>query len=332
MTNFAKISIIVPIYKVENYIQACIDSIIEQDYFNIECLLINDCTPDNSMEVVNHCLKNYQGKITFKIINHNSNLGLSAARNTGVKYSTGEYLYFLDSDDELYSADSISILVKEAETYPQADFIIGNIQLINSTRKYLSYNFKEHKVITNNTQILNDYIQGKWYMMAWNKLINKKFFIKNQLWFLEGHLHEDERFSLQLAICAQSMVYCPQKTYKYKIRNVGAITSYITLKHILDSKYIVNENTKSLIQHNNLNQIAYSDYIITSFYHLINKILSPQLKVDDTTRFELLKQTKKDFNNLCKQYINFPSKIKIFIKYIIDKLPISIHKFLFRFK
>lgn len=333
MTKFKKISIIVPIYNVENYIQTCLDSIIKQNYPCIECILINDCTPDNSMQKINNYLKKYQGTIVFKIINHPKNLGLSAARNTGVKYSTGEYIYFLDSDDELYSDNSISILVKEAETYPQADFIIGSIQLINSTKQCLSYNFKEHKIITNNIQILNDYIQGKWYMMAWNKLINKKFFIKNQLWFLEGRLHEDERFSLQLAMCAQNMVYCPQKTYKYKIRTTGAITSHVTLKHILDSQYIVYENTKSLLQYNNLSQILYSDYIITSFYHLIKKILSPQLNIENTTRFELLKQTKKDFKKLC-QYKNIhPSlKIKIIIKYIINILPSSIHKLLFQLK
>lgn len=333
MTNLKKISIIVPIYNVENYIKTCISSIIKQDYPFIECILINDCTPDNSMQIINSCLKKYQGTIVFKIIHHHSNLGLSAARNTGVKYSTGEYIYFLDSDDELYSDNSISILAKETETYPQADFIIGNIQLINSAEQRLSYNFKEHKTVTNNIQILNDYIQSKWYMMAWNKLINKKFFIKNQLWFLEGRLHEDERFSLQLAMCAQYMVYCPLKTYKYKIRTKGAITSHITLKHILDSKYIVYENTKSLLQHNNLPQILYSDYIITSFYHLIKKILSPQLNIENINRFELLEQTKKDFKKICKHKNIYPSfKLKIIIKYIINTLPLNIYKFLFQFK
>ena len=332
MTTPNKISIVVPIYNVENYIEACIDSIIQQDYPYIECLLINDCTPDNSMNIINNHLKNYKGTTIFKIINHDSNLGLSAARNTGVKNATGKYIYFLDSDDELYSSNSISTLAKETELYPQADFIVGNIQLINSSKKSLSYNFKEHKVVSDNIQILNDYIESKLYMMAWNKLINKDFFIKNQLWFLEGHLHEDERFSLQLASCAQCMVYSTHKTYKYKIRATGAITSQVTIKHILDSKYIVSENTKTLLQHNNLTQIAYSDYIITSFYHLINKILSPQLKIDNTVRFELLMQTKKDFCNLCQQHIHPPFKIKTFIKYIINKLPISIHKLLFQLK
>lgn len=106
--TYHKISIIVPIYNVEKYIKSCIDSIIQQDYPNIECIFVNDCTQDKSMIIVNNCLNKYKGSIEFKIINHENNLGLSAARNTGVKRSTGDYLYFLDSDDELYSTDSIS--------------------------------------------------------------------------------------------------------------------------------------------------------------------------------------------------------------------------------
>lgn len=327
-----KISIIVPIYNVEKYIKSCIDSIIQQDYPNIECIFVNDCTQDKSMIIVNNCLNEYKGSIEFKIINHENNLGLSAARNTGVKRSTGDYLYFLDSDDELYSTDSISILAKEAEEYPQVDFIIGNIQLVNSTKKSLSYNFLKHKVITNNIQILNDYIESKWYMMAWNKLINKKFFVKNQLWFLEHYLHEDERFSLQLALCAENMVYCPYKTYKYKIRETGAITSKLTMKHVLDSKYIVYENAKSILQYKNLDKINYTDFIVTSFYHLIRKILSPQLDIDNKTRFELLTQVKKDFDNLNKAKCRMLLNPKVTIKYLVNKLPVSINKLLFQKK
>ena len=89
------VSIIIPVYNVEQYIESCLYSVINQTYKGtLECIIVNDCTPDQSMEVVNRLLSVYQGNILFKIINHQENKGLSAARNSGVKIAKGDYLYF----------------------------------------------------------------------------------------------------------------------------------------------------------------------------------------------------------------------------------------------
>ena len=85
-----KFSIIIPVYGVENYIKKCLDSVFSQTYNDMEVIVVNDGTKDNSMAIVN--------QYPVKIINQ-ENAGLSAARNTGVTYATGEYLFFLDSDD-----------------------------------------------------------------------------------------------------------------------------------------------------------------------------------------------------------------------------------------
>jgi len=96
------ISIIIPVYNVENYIWKCLDSVIAQkcDGFNIECILVDDCTPDNSMVIVEDVVNNYHGKdVNFVILHHEVNKGMSIARNTGIDASTGDYVCFLDSDD-----------------------------------------------------------------------------------------------------------------------------------------------------------------------------------------------------------------------------------------
>ena len=132
-----KITIVVPIYNVALYITDCIQSIISQTYQGkIECLLIDDCGTDNSMEIVEGILKSYQGKIDFKICHHNRNRGLSAARNTGINHATGEYIYFLDSDDEITSdcIEKLSLsLNKEAYDY--------SVTLFSSIRNKYTNNF-----------------------------------------------------------------------------------------------------------------------------------------------------------------------------------------------
>ena len=97
-----KISVIIPVYNVAPYIAACLQSVMRQTaQAALECILVDDCGPDNSMEVVNETLKSYNGPVDFKIVRHTQNRGLSAARNTGMAAATGDYIYFLDSDDEI---------------------------------------------------------------------------------------------------------------------------------------------------------------------------------------------------------------------------------------
>ena len=105
------VSIIVPVYGVESYIEDCVRSVMAQDYDGpLECVLVNDCTPDRSIEMAKQVLSDYKGAIEFRIVTHERNQGLSGARNTGIKESKGEYVYLLDSDDEI-SSNCISSLV-----------------------------------------------------------------------------------------------------------------------------------------------------------------------------------------------------------------------------
>ena len=95
------VSIIIPIYNVEKYVAECINSVISQtyDHSKIECIIVDDCTPDNSMVIVNEIIRKYNGEMTFVICRHEHNQGVSAVRNTGIEVATGEYIYFIDSDD-----------------------------------------------------------------------------------------------------------------------------------------------------------------------------------------------------------------------------------------
>lgn len=104
-----KVSIIIPVYNVEKYIRQCLESVINQTYKNIEIIVINDGTKDGSMKIVEEYLEDKR----IKIINKN-NGGLSSARNKGIEEATGEYIYFLDSDDWI-EKDTIEVLVKNSK-------------------------------------------------------------------------------------------------------------------------------------------------------------------------------------------------------------------------
>ena len=110
------ISIIIPIYNVEPYIIRCVDSVLRQTYRQLEIILVDDCSPDHSMEIARkHIEASTSSKgLKFKYIKHEKNRGLSAARNSGLDAATGEYIYFLDSDDEITEEEKSELEALEA--------------------------------------------------------------------------------------------------------------------------------------------------------------------------------------------------------------------------
>ena len=138
------ISVIIPIYKVQEYVRRCLESVIAQecDRFSIECLIINDCTPDDSMTIVHDVISSYQGNsIEFKVIHHQKNMGLSVARNTGIKAATGDFIYFIDSDDHIME-NTFKSFVSKFVSYPFVDVIVSlfsHLSILFSSFPYILY-------------------------------------------------------------------------------------------------------------------------------------------------------------------------------------------------
>lgn len=243
-----KVSIIIPVYNVEPYIKRCLLSALNQIYDNIEIILIDDCGQDNSMLVARQIAENHTNGHKVRFLRHECNKGPATARNTGINAATGEYVYFLDSDDEIM-LDCIERLTDRLENR-KLDFVIGNYQVTGSKITYPPLRLTQG-ILLGNSKILHAYLVDDWYPMPWNKLLKREFLVKNNLYFYEGIYHaEDELWSFQLAIKAETMGISRTITYMYHIQD-NSISQNIKPKNIENMllvveqlRYIINSDEK----------------------------------------------------------------------------------------
>lgn len=118
-----EITVVMPVYKVEKYVSECLDSIINQTFDCFECIIIDDCSPDNSMRLIEEKLAGYKGNISFRIVRNERNEGVSAARNKGIELSR-VVIFFIDSDDMLYE-NCLEKLWEETKRHPGIDLVQG---------------------------------------------------------------------------------------------------------------------------------------------------------------------------------------------------------------
>ena len=214
------ISVIIPIYKVELYVRKCIESILNQENCgaSIECVVVDDCTPDDSMSVVHSLVDEYKGTIRFVFMKHDRNRGLSAARNTGIEAATGDYILFVDSDDWL-PVDALSKFVNALQRYPDLDMVWGNHYcrdaeaLFYETNKEIFYdNYHARKFLV-------FCIEGA--CNAWNKLVRTDIVKRNR--FKEGIINEDQPWTYFLFKEINRVLQIPDNTYVYENNNPTSI-------------------------------------------------------------------------------------------------------------
>ncbi len=224
-----KVSIIIPVYRVEKFISRCLNSVVGQHYNDIECIFIDDASPDNSYKILKEYIEEYQGEINFKIIQHSQNRGLSVARNTGTLASTGDYIYYLDSDDEI-TPNCIDLLVEKVSKYKNVDIVQGNTKTIPQPNPGLDWRniiLKNYPEYTNNKKWIKKhcFIEPRIPVNAWNKLIRKNFIIQNNLFFKEGIIHEDEHWMFFVAKKIKEIAFVEEFT----------LIHYITENSIMQS-------------------------------------------------------------------------------------------------
>ena len=220
------ISVIIPVYNVEKYIKRCLDSVIaqESDDFDIECILVDDCSPDMSMDIAKGIIAQYSGSIIFRLLQNPDNQGLSYSRNNGLMIAKGDYVFFLDSDDDL-APNCLSYLYREInQNGHDVDMVIGN------SYDYHSGNYWQKRdgipsLLLNHDDIMRRFLRVEIPPMAWNKLVRRQFLLDNQLSFRPRMLHEDELWSYQLFNVIRSIVLIPEVTYHYEQNEYSIMNS-----------------------------------------------------------------------------------------------------------
>lgn len=264
------ISIIIPIYNVEKYLRRCLDSVITQTYTNLEIILIDDGSPDTCPQICDE----YAAKDNRIIVIHKVNGGLSDARNVGTNRATGEYIFYLDSDDQLFP-DSINKLVAKATKTPDSEIIIGEIKPSSSTNHdYDNLHYRNIESLNNNNQIRQAFyrIKNRFPVNAVNKLIKRDFIIRNNISFKEGLIHEDELWMFFVAQHCKKIIFLHQPTYIRYI-NPGSITTGTPReKKNLAWGIIINEIFDNLSEPNWEEQFfTYSRLLVHFYSPAINK-------------------------------------------------------------
>lgn len=208
------ISVIIPIYNVESYIEDCLKSVASQTCLKqgvqVECILVDDCGTDQSIAICEKFIENYDGPLAFKLLHHDHNRGLSAARNTGMDIAQGEYVFFLDSDDKI-TPDCLEKLYAKALD-SDADVTFGSYETFGGENK---------QYITN----------GAPYVTAWNKLCKRTFLQENNIQFIEGLIHEDCPWSFEIECKGAKIAHVPDITYLYLVREGSLQTGKDFNKH-----------------------------------------------------------------------------------------------------
>lgn len=215
----SKITVAMPVFNVQKYIRSSLSSVLRQDFPNIEILIIDDKGTDGSMEIVKELMSLDTKGNLIRIIEHPNNMGTGAARNTAIENCTGNFLFFMDSDDEL-EPNCIRLLYDKMVEHP-VDFVAAS-HVRRDTYGNISEGFSYEARMIEGHLSLASYVfieNGKFDMPLWNKLFDVNFLREFHLRCNPAHILEDMIFSYQLFLTARSCQLIPEVTYVYRFLN-----------------------------------------------------------------------------------------------------------------
>lgn len=280
-----KVSVIVPIYNVEKYLEKCINSLLSQTLEDIQIILVNDGSKDNSGNIAREYEKNNKNRITYV---EKENGGLSDARNYGLKYATGDFIAFLDSDDYIEKnayEEMYNKAIEENADYVECDFIW---EFPNKIRVDKQYPYKNKKEMLSFVRVV-----------AWNKLIKRQLITDNNLEFPKGLRYEDVEFTYKLIPFINKFAYV-DKPFIHYVQREGSIANVQNERTA--EIFTVLDNVIEFYKKNNI----YEKYRDELEYNYARYLLCSSLKrmckiKDKTIREKLLTESWKRLNS------NFPN-------------------------
>lgn len=249
-----KVSVVIPIYGVENYIERCAKSLFEQTLDDIEYIFVDDNSPDNSLTVLKNTIKQYPAREhQVKILSHENNKGLPYARRTGIEQACGDYIIHCDSDDwvdsDMYRAMYSKAQEDDADIVVCDYFItdgIGNNQIVGACLSTKKKDFIENLFLNSKS--------NSW--AVWNKLYKRSLYTENNLIDPLGAMGEDMLLSFQLVWYSKRISYI-NKAFYYYFFNPNSISNNLAIESCLRKFYQLKDNV-------DLVQYFFSDKILTS--------------------------------------------------------------------
>ena len=254
MKNNIKVSVIIPIYKVEKYIEKCIRSLFKQTLDNIEYIFIDDCGNDNSLDIIQKVSEEYyERKPNIKIIKHHKNLGSFAARISGTNIADGEYIIHCDGDDwaDINMYESMYKLEKKED----ADIVWCDF-IEEYNKKYI---YCKEESLNSTESLIKRILEARNHGALWNKLVKKELYISSNINIIEGiNIWEDLFFSINLLLNAKNIIYINKAFYHYNKQNTSSLLSCFSIKKIYDKIKICNSIKDIFIKYSVLDKYSNS--------------------------------------------------------------------------
>lgn len=236
------VSIIIPVYNVEEYLKECLESVVNQSLKNIEIICINDGSTDKSLDILKEYELLYKN---IKVISQ-ENKGLSNARNVGVKNANGEFIYFMDSDDYI-ELEAMEICYKEAKKN-RLDIITFDAKIFihdNYNKEVIQEYYREELIGSQIMRGEDFYIAlnraGAYRSPVWLNFYRRNYLNENKIEFYDGIVHEDELYTAKSYINAKRIKYIPHVFFYRRIRKNSVMTAEITTKRIKGNFIVANE-------------------------------------------------------------------------------------------
>lgn len=305
------ISIIVPTYNVEKYIRTCIESILAQTYRNVEVIIVNDGSTDQSLAVISDLICSHHN---VKVINQ-KNQGLSVARNTGIDVATGKYITFVDADDKIMPG-FVSSLYQIADK-TGADIVRGSFRDFNGNipKDWVP----DFNVPTNcGTIVLDQLLSSNISFVVWSSIYRLDFINSNHIRFTPGILLEDGDFTTRAYMLAKLVATSPEPNYAYRRNRQGSVLTTNNAQKMSLSEEKVISQFISMLKHEESDVLC--SLILKSIYTFMRywtgTIVKNHLSLDRTNSCFDTALT------LIKEIINsrpLKEKIKFLTKVIIIK-------------
>lgn len=230
-----KVSIIIPVFRVEKYIERCVRSIFEQSYSNLEIIFVDDCSPDNSVQIIRELLLEYPDrKSQVLILSQSKNQGVAAARQRGLESITGDYCIQFDSDDYVDST-MIAEMVNQA-VRKDADIVMCDFKLISKT-KTMHVHVKPD---LNPIECMKQILRSEVHSSLCNKLVRVSLYRDNKIQFVEGlNMREDLGVMYRLLYFAHKLAYVSKPYYNYVLREGSISSAKMSMEQQKDAQNLI---------------------------------------------------------------------------------------------